>query len=405
MKIGIYSGRESHTLGEAEYAAAILAEDLKRGHSVELVSHCSTMTVEELASFTGTDLDGVAMRYVPWNGRPFSRGRDLCRRYRRERNWQADLSVPYDLFINFARWIPPFCHAPVGVLIVLLPLYVPPNLCREPAGGPQPPSSRKYFRDWYYGWQWSHRLASYRVKLSVSHFSQSLTRRRWNITCPVLYPPVGTTLVAAEKSKTILSVARFTSSDSVCNKKQLELTWAYDGLHEARQSGWQLTCVGPVSEVPADRSYFELVGRLAGTCGVQTVANISRAELSRLYAKAAIFWHAAGLGSDPDKEPHAAENLGISTCEAMAAGCVPIVINRGALQEMVQHGVNGFLCDDLRELKDLTTHLVQNEPLRRHMSEAAQLRGSEFSRTRFLQGFRQHLRHLIPGLDAGGTVA
>ena len=343
MKIGIYHELTVHTLGGAEYAVAVLADDLKRGHRVEIINHCPTMTVEELAEFAGTDLDGVRMRYVPYSRQPYGGGRNLWRRYRHERNWQADLSVPYDLFINFAHRIPPFCHAPVGVLIVLFPLFVPPNtFVGEPAHhAPQLPPFRKCLRDWYYGWQWPHRLASYQVKLAISHFTQSWTRQWWNISCPVLYPPVGTEVAVVEKSKTILSVGRFTPSDTMDSKKQLELTRVFAELDEARQAGWQFNCVGRVSNVPADQNYFEMVRRLGGPGGAHALANVPREEVNRLFEKAAIFWHATGLGTDPDKDPHAAEHFGISTGEAMAAGCVPIVINRGGCRNWCSTGSTG----------------------------------------------------------------
>ena len=36
----------------------------------------------------------------------------------------------------------------------------------------------------------------------------------------------------------------------------------------------------------------------------------------------------------------------------LAAFLVVVVINRGGLQELVEHGVNGFLWNDLQELKN-----------------------------------------------------
>ena len=329
MKLGIYNDLTVHTLGGAEYAVAVLAEDLKRGHSVEIVNHCPTMSVEELAEFAGADLDGVQMRHVPYSRQPYGGGRNLFRRYRHERNWQADLSVPYDLFINFAHWIPPFCHAPVGVLIVLFPLFVPPEIWvgERMVARPTRPI-RKCLHDWYYSWQWPRRLASYDVKLAISHFTQSWTRQWWDISCPVLYPPVNSEVEAVEKSKMILSVGRFTPSDAIDSKKQLELTRVFFEMTDARKAGWQFNCAGRVSDVPVDQFYFEMVRNLGDSCSAHALANVPREEVNRLFAKSAIFWHATGLGTDLDKEPYAAEHFGISTGEAMAAGCVPVVIQR-----------------------------------------------------------------------------
>jgi L-malate glycosyltransferase len=399
MKICIYNELTVHTLGGAEYAVAILAEDLKRGHSVEIVNHCPTMSVEELSEFAGADLEGVRMRHAPYSRQPFGGGRNLFRRYRHERNWQAELSLPYDLFINFAHWIPPFCNAPFGVLIVLFPLFVPPDIwVGERTIDRQRRPIRRCLHDLYYSWQWPRRLASYDVKLAISHFTQSWTRQWWDISCPVLYPPVNCDTETVEKSKTILSVGRFTPSDAIDSKKQLEMTRVFSEMPDARKAGWQFSCAGRVSDVPVDQFYFEMVRNLGDSCGAHAFANVPREEVNRLFAESAIFWHATGLGTDLDKEPYAAEHFGISTGEAMAAGCVPVVINRGGLQELVQHGVNGFLWNDLHELKNLTMLLIRDDRLRNQMSAAARLRGREFSRERFQKDFRKHLGQLIPGL-------
>jgi L-malate glycosyltransferase len=405
LRIGIYNELSVHTLGGAEYAVAVLADDLKQGNHVEIINHCPTMTIEELAEFSGTDLTGVRMRYIPSSNEHYGVGRNLLRRYRHERNWHAELSKPYDLFINFAHWIPPFCHARVGVLIVLFPLFIPPRtVVGEPAQPVESRSIRNLILSLYYRLQWPRRLASYRVKLAISHFTQSWTRKWWNVSCPVLYPPVNTEMAVVEKTKTILSVGRFTPSHTMDSKKQLELTQTFAAMDEARRTGWQLSCAGRVSDVSVDQEYFEKVQNLSGTCGARALANVPREEVNRLLETSAIFWHATGLGADPSGEPHAAEHFGISTGEAMAAGCVPVVMNRGGLQELVQHGVNGFLWNDLKELKDLTTLLIRNDQLRNQMSEAARIRGKNFSRANFRQGFRKHVGRFIPALAANSAL-
>jgi glycosyltransferase involved in cell wall biosynthesis len=192
------------------------------------------------------------------------------------------------------------------------------------------------------------------------------------------------------KFKTILSVGRYTPSHTIDSKKQLELTKTFMEMDEGLRAGWQFCCAGRVSDVPVDREYYEAVRRHGGPSAL-ALADVTREELNRLLGRAAIFWHATGLGTDPDTEPHASEHFGISTVEAMASGCVPLLINRGGMTELVQHGVNGFLWNDLAELKDFTTLLIKNEPLRRQLSEAARQRGQHFSQARFLQGFRHHV--------------
>jgi len=65
----------------------------------------------------------------------------------------------------------------------------------------------------------------------------------------------------------------------------------------------------------------------------------------------AIYWHATGLGEDLDRFLDRAEHFGIMTFEAMAFGCVPIVIRAGGQPEIVEGGRHGYLFADVDELK------------------------------------------------------
>lgn len=117
-----------------------------------------------------------------------------------------------------------------------------------------------------------------------------------------------------------------------------------------------------------------------------------RDELKTLYAKAKIFWHAAGLGEDEHRAPELAEHFGITTVEAMAGGCVPVVIRKGGQPEIVEHGVSGFLWDTIEELHTYTQRLMSDEALRLKMSAAAFTRAQRFSRSRFVDKIRRRLQ-------------
>ena len=102
------------------------------------------------------------------------------------------------------------------------------------------------------------------------------------------------------------------------------------------------------------------------------------------YTAAKIFVHAAGFG-DPDDRPELAEHFGIATVEAMAAGCVPIVVNKGGQPEIVQHGTSGFVWNTLDELKGFTRMLMNDPELCARMSRAARQRAQRFSQAAFLR--------------------
>jgi glycosyltransferase involved in cell wall biosynthesis len=78
--------------------------------------------------------------------------------------------------------------------------------------------------------------------------------------------------------------------------------------------------------------------------------------------------------------------------EAMAAGVVPVVENRGGLADQVIHGYNGFLCDTNDEFKRYCELLYRNADLRTAMSANARA----FARENLgLASLRQDLLRLV----------
>jgi glycosyltransferase involved in cell wall biosynthesis len=119
-------------------------------------------------------------------------------------------------------------------------------------------------------------------------------------------------------------------------------------------------------------------------------ANVPHAQVRGLFERAKIFWHATtGFNDTTDSRPELAEHFGISTAEAMSAGCVPVVVNKGGQPEIVEHGKSGFVWNTLDELKAYSRTLMNDEELWRKMSEAARERAQRFSRARFLQEMSQ----------------
>ena len=102
------------------------------------------------------------------------------------------------------------------------------------------------------------------------------------------------------------------------------------------------------------------------------------------FERARIFWHATGLNDDTDAHPELAEHFGIATVEAMAAGCVPVVIDKGGQREIVEHGRTGFLWTTVDEMKACTLRLIADDGLWSRMSVAARQQATRFTRGRFV---------------------
>jgi glycosyltransferase involved in cell wall biosynthesis len=386
MKIGIHKEDGCASLGGAEYSMVVLAEALSRCHDVDLLHQEPWLTREHFTQRFATDLSRVRLRYVAPQPKPRDQPWWPGRRYRTARAWQAELSTPYDLFVSFTHGeqLVPFCHAPTGVLVALFPFSERPRLWPSYRKGDSGWKAR--LKEWagrrYHEWEWDRRLNSYRVKTCNSRFTQHWTRRLWGIDCEVFYPPVETDFQTTPKEPLILSVSRFTP-----RKKQLELVDTFRAMDDLHSRGWRFVCAGGVGTTPEDQLYVEKLRSLGAGGPVDIQANLERPRLKSLLETAKVFWHGVGLGEDENAHPERAEHFGIVTVEAMAAGCVPVVIHRGGQPEIVQHGVNGFLWQTVAELQQYTRLLAEDEALRERLAEAARERARAFSKEMYVQRF------------------
>lgn len=384
MKIGIHNEPSGGGIGGSEICVTILAEALAKSHEVEIIHHKKAFTRERLARYSGATLARVGLRYVAPEAYLFGSSWNPWRRYKNARQWRAHISDRYDLFISFVHGVPPFCHAPRGVLTILFPFYEPEGL-RAKGHIPSGDLSQviRGLKRAYHGWEWKRRVATYQEKSAISCFTQMWTKRRWGVECKVIYPPVNTAFDEVKKDDVILSVGRFATEGH--SKKQLEMLGAFDELLNELPD-WDYFTVGALSDSTRDRAYFEQVRIAAEKTGANAIPNIELPHLKGLYQRSKIFWHAAGFGEDEDR-PELSEHFGIATVEAMAAGCVPVVINKGAQAEIVEHGVNGFLWNTLGELKQFSLRVARDEHLRIRMAEAARCRAQEFSTANFLRQY------------------
>ena len=378
MKIGLYIEHGvGNGVGGAELMMAHLASVWSRTHQVDLVHHRPPLTRERIEMFSADDFSQVTFRYVPREKEPEAAANPF-RRYSAAREWHRTVSSGYDLFVNCTHWLPCFCHAPRGALLVLFPFYVRPEQTPEVQALPRWKQLR---HGAYHGIEWQRRMATYQRRFSISEFSRDWTRRRWKLDTDIVYPPVDIDIPACPKAPLILSVGRF--STMAHTKKQIEMTSAFVGMRGGLE-GWSYACVGGLNARDENHAYFERVRQAALGHPIVVEANIERARVKQLLARAKIFWHATGLGEDAEAHPELAEHFGIATVEAMAAGCVPVVINKGGQPDIVQHGVNGFLWNTLDEMADYTRRLASDDALWQRLSEAARLRAQHFSRTRFV---------------------
>ncbi len=235
---------------------------------------------------------------------------------------------------------------------------------------------------------WNHfKLKGWDVIIYNSQFTKINSQQDWPIASQVIYPPVDTDKIKPlKKRKYILSVGRFFGY--LKDKKHQVLIESFKDICKSEfLNNWSLHLVGSAGD--GDKKYLAELMSLAKDIPIKFYPNLSFDNLTKLYGESSIYWHAAGFEeSDPSKMEH----FGISTVEAMAGGCVPVVINKGGQTEIVENGKNGFLWNSLKDLRELTTQLIKNQGLRSKLSKDAFLSSHKFSKVRFSNEIRELIK-------------
>lgn len=224
-----------------------------------------------------------------------------------------------------------------------------------------------------------------RVKLSTwdeaiynSNFTRKYLEKDWSIKGRVVYPPVDIkSIKPLKKKKQIVSVGRFFGY--LRSKKQEVMIQAFADLYNlGRIKNWSLHLAGAARG--GDETYLKELKQLAKNLPIEFYPNLAFDKLVTLYGESSIYWHAAGFG---ETNPERFEHFGITTVEAMAGGCVPVVINSGGQPEIVEDDKSGFLWNDIDELKEKTLSLISNPLKLKNMSNVAIFRSSLFSKEKF----------------------
>ncbi len=235
-------------------------------------------------------------------------------------------------------------------------------------------------------------IPTYQRFVTLSEYGRRWTQQWWGADSQVISPPV-LMRDTGEKEQLIVSVGRFFGEDSGHSKRQLEMVKAFRMLLEQGVTGWRLVLIGGCA--PEHREYAMAVRAEAAGLPVEVRIGAPGAVLDDRLARASIYWHAAGYGSDLTENPERAEHFGIAPIEAMSAGAVPVVFDAAGPAEVVEPGRTGLLYHSLEQLAAATRRLIEDEPYRQRLSVAARERALHYRRDRF----EQDVRDLVDGLD------
>ncbi|OGD90908.1 hypothetical protein A3A54_00925 [Candidatus Curtissbacteria bacterium RIFCSPLOWO2_01_FULL_39_62] len=230
------------------------------------------------------------------------------------------------------------------------------------------------------------KLTKYNHIVVNSNFTKKFIDRSFHIDTKVIYPPVDLdSIKSGKKEKIILSVGRF-SAHQLHPKKQEILIEVFKEFYK-KKPDWKLVLVGQSKK--EDQKYVRRLRKLSKGWAIKIVENLPIDMLLRLYSIAPIYWHATGFGEDESNHPERMEHFGISTVEASAAGCVPLVINRGGQKEIVEDNKTGFLWETKTQLYDQTLKLIGDKTALSRLSRNAIKNSKKFSKGKFLREYEK----------------
>lgn len=232
------------------------------------------------------------------------------------------------------------------------------------------------------------KLSRFNRIICNSNFTKNFIDKIFGVKSIVIYPPVDIANFLPQnkqsfsaKKNLILTVGRFTAFQE--SKKQKMMIEVFKKMIDQGLTGWEFILIGGLLD--NDLEYFRKLENLSVDYPIRLLSNLPFVDLKKYYGQAKIYWHAAGFGENEEREPMAMEHFGISTVEAMASGCVPIVYAGGGQREIVNHARNGFLWQKEKELIDYTLTLVKNSDLRTVIMSESIKRSKNFSKEVFLR--------------------
>lgn len=216
-----------------------------------------------------------------------------------------------------------------------------------------------------HGWRGLYRrwgLRRYDTVVAYSEFAAKHVADRWGRSAAVVHPPVHLLEPTPAKQPVIVTVGRLGAPNGF--KRHDVLLEAWRQLQPSLP-GWEFIIAGAAAD---SAQLDELKAAVADVGKCRLMVDATADELAEVVQRATFYWHAAGFDRSDDR-PDLAEHFGISTVEAMSAGCVPLVYDDGGQREIVTPGT-GVRWRRVPELVAATTELA-NDPAKVHQMAAA----------------------------------
>jgi glycosyltransferase involved in cell wall biosynthesis len=163
----------------------------------------------------------------------------------------------------------------------------------------------------------------------------------------------------------------------ICPEKRPDLA-----IEIAVRSGWPLRIAAKVD--PTDEDYFrDEIKPLLREQNVEYVGELCEADKPAFYAGAA-----ATLFPSDWPEP-----FGLVLIESLAAGTPVVALRRGAVPEVIEHEVSGYVCDDVDDMADCLERAIMLD------HEACRARAADFSVERMRERYERVYETVLASLS------
>lgn len=364
MKIGLYSPYLAEHTGGGERYILSIAKCLEEDYEVDVVIDRGQREIptikERLLGKLNIPLANTNFIPGPFGGQGSAMNR-----------WF--FTKPYDVFYYLTDGSFFYSGARYNLVHIQVPL-------------PNPLTNMLSKAKFYY---WNIRIAN-------SEFTKVHIERLWKI--PIQYvhrvPCQVQSFKPTNKEPVILSVGRFFTG--LHTKKHAILIDAFKKLYQDPLfRSWKLVLAGSLDPGDENRIYLEGLRKKAQGLPIFFAVDIPFRELTDWYGKAFLYWHAAGFGENEQEHPERFEHFGITTVEAMAAGCVPLVYNHGGQKEVVRDGINGRSWETVGELVTQTKELIQDTKKRSTLAQHAMESSTQYSEEAGCRQFHKILADIV----------
>jgi glycosyltransferase involved in cell wall biosynthesis len=226
------------------------------------------------------------------------------------------------------------------------------------------------------------KLANWQIKNTNSKFTKKIIEDSWPTKIDLVHQPMvnvaklqDQNIDLAKKQQIILNVGRFFRQ--LHNKKQHVLVDIFKKLVEkypAESKDWKLVLIGSVE----DKSYAKEVADQAKGLPIEIRHQVTRKQLDSWYKKSSIYWHATGFGIDEMESPEKQEHFGITTVEAMALGCCPVVIGQAGQLEVLANELLDLTWKTEQGCIHNTLQMMLDKTKRKKMQQMAMKRAQAF---------------------------